>query len=361
MEFSYLIIVWYGKYKRDLPWRRTSDPYLIWVSEVILQQTRVEQGLAYYERFTERFPDVGSLAEAGEDEVMKLWQGLGYYSRARHMHQAAKSIYDERRGQFPASYNELLKMKGIGEYSAGAISSIAYGEPQPVIDGNVMRVMARYTGITIPVNTAAGIKSIRVMLETLIDKEQPGVFNQALMELGALVCKPKQPLCHLCPLTLECHAFLHNKTTELPVLKKSTAFKTRYLHYLFIISNQNSRKYTWIKKRLGNDIWKNLYDFPLIESDHEMTDDDLYLSGEFQSMMAATDFHLLFSENRMKHLLSHQELIVRFFIIKVNDFKQEDCQKIILGDLRNYPVPRLIENFLKKVHDRPGIFSENPD
>jgi A/G-specific adenine glycosylase len=357
MRFSYLIIEWYKKYRRDLPWRHTSDPYKIWVSEVILQQTRVEQGLAYYERFTGRFPDVGALAKAEEEEVIKTWQGLGYYSRARHMHQAARMIVNDNRSEFPATYNDLLKLKGIGDYSASAISSIAFGEPNPVIDGNVMRVMARFSGIEEPVNTLSGKKIIKEILSRFIDRENPGDFNQAMMELGALVCKPRQPNCQQCPVSQECFAFRHQKTGVLPVLKKIKALKTRYFHYLFIINTKNGQKYTWIKKRTEDDIWKNLYDFPLIEAERELSEGELMKSDQMKQMIHDSPNSILSEGLRFRHLLSHQELLVRFFILDVDNFYHKEYQKVKIIDIHNYPVPRLIEKYLKKIEIRPGIFS----
>ncbi|MCU0371008.1 MAG: A/G-specific adenine glycosylase, partial [Bacteroidales bacterium] len=265
-DFSHLIICWYEANKRDLPWRHTTDPYRIWVSEIILQQTRVGQGLSYYQRFIDRYPDVGSLAMAEEEDVMKLWQGLGYYSRARNMHQAAQIIAGSNQAGFPASYAELKKIKGVGDYTASAVSSIAYGEPQPVVDGNVLRVMARYAGIREPVNTTTAKKKVREILAGMIDPLKPGIFNQAVMELGAVICKPRQPLCGQCPVIQDCYAFRNKLTAELPVIKKVKDLSLRYFNYLVILNRQGKYNYTWLKKRTGNDIWKNLYDFPLIET-----------------------------------------------------------------------------------------------
>jgi A/G-specific adenine glycosylase len=236
MDFSNGIIQWYEMNKRDLPWRHTTDPYRIWVSEVILQQTRVEQGLAYYHRFVERFPDIEALSNAEEDEVLKMWQGLGYYSRARNMHRSAKIIHHENQAKFPGSYEEIRRMHGVGDYSASAIASIVYGEPCPVVDGNVMRVISRYSGIKEPVNNPAGKKKVKDILAGLIDPAQPGDFNQAVMELGALVCKPKQPLCLECPLRKNCFAFKNKMTAELPFREVKKPSRIRFFHYLVIMS-----------------------------------------------------------------------------------------------------------------------------
>jgi A/G-specific adenine glycosylase len=361
MGFSHLIMQWYGENKRDLPWRHTNDPYRIWVSEVILQQTRVEQGLAYYHRFVERFPDVESLARAEEEEVMKLWQGLGYYSRARNMHYSARALYRENQSRFPASYDEIRRMRGVGDYSASAISSIAYGEVQPVVDGNVLRVVARFVGIYEPVNTPAVRKKVREILEKLIDTDQPGIFNQAIMELGALVCKPKQPLCLHCPVGQDCFAYRNELTRDLPVLTKARPLKIRYFHYLVIISNQEKEHFIWLRKRTGEDIWKNLYDFPLVEAESELSPEDLENNQQWKDISGSYNLTISPVVETARHLLSHRELRVKFILITSNDFNHPEYLKVKLAELHKYPIPRLIENYLKKVASRPGIFFKFPD
>lgn len=361
MDFSRLLIAWYDFHRRDLPWRETHDPYRIWVSEVILQQTRVNQGLDYYDRFIGRFPDVASLASAGEDEVMKAWQGLGYYSRARHLHQAARTIMLKLNGEFPNHWDDIRQLKGIGEYTAAAIASIAFGEPRPVVDGNVKRVVARYCGIREPVNTAAGINRVKSFLSEVMDSRQPGTFNQALMELGALVCIPKQPLCHQCPVRMDCAAFRENMTATLPMPRKKDPPKHRYLHYLAIISSENGSSYLWLKKRLEKDIWQNLYDFPLIEADRELTLEELreckHWQEIFRNRPAAVDPHI----EKTRHLLTHRILNVQFFTVYADTFSHDGFIKMGVEDLHNYPVPRVIEKYLKKFIFRPGIFREKPD
>jgi A/G-specific adenine glycosylase len=361
MGFRHFIIQWYERSKRDLPWRQTSDPYRIWLSEVILQQTRVDQGLEYYQRFIERFPDVDALAMAQEEEVMKLWQGLGYYTRARNLHQAARSIVHDHGAVFPVNYDDIRRLKGVGDYSAGAIASIAYNQPHPVIDGNVLRVVARYQGITEPVNTANGKKQVRAFLEQQLDPGQPGIFNQAVMELGALVCKPARPLCEQCPLSEECAAFTKGLTSELPIIKKTVRIAKRYFHYLVIYSRKNRDLSVWIRKREGNDIWKNLYDFPMIETEDVTSEEQLMKLGNWKNLSGKYHLTIEQSISFPKYLLSHRELITRFLIIRSDEYFSKDFKQIQLSDIHNYPVPRLIENFLKKVAERPGIFFKIPD
>jgi A/G-specific adenine glycosylase len=352
---------WYERYKRDLPWRHTNDPYRIWVSEIILQQTRVEQGLAYYHRFVDRFPDIETLARAEEEEVMKVWQGLGYYSRARNMHHSAKAICKDHQSVFPASYEEIRRLKGIGDYSASAISSIVFGEVHPVIDGNVMRVVARYAGITQPVNSVNGKAKIKDFLLQQIDPEHPGIFNQAVMELGALVCKPKQPLCDRCPLNKDCYALSHGLTDELPVTNKSKPLTVRFFNYLVIFSNKGDDFFIWIRKRTDDDIWKNLYDFPLIEVEAEIPRDELENSEAWKHIAGQHQFLIRQVIDNPKYLLTHRELRVKFFIIESEGYYHPGFIKIRFSDFHNYPVSRLIDNFFKKIASRPGIFSNFPD
>jgi A/G-specific adenine glycosylase len=361
MDFSKIIIEWYGMNKRDLPWRHTIDPYRIWVSEIILQQTRVEQGLAYYQRFVGRFPDIESLSNAEEEEVMKIWQGLGYYSRARNMHRSARTIHRENHAKFPASYDEIKRMHGVGDYSASAIASIAYGEPCPVVDGNVLRVISRYAGIMEPVNTTAGKKKVKEILNSLIDPLKPGDFNQAIMELGALVCKPKQPLCHECPIRKDCYANQNKLTTKLPILNKPKPSKIRFLNYLVIMSRDKDHNYIWLRKRTGDDIWKNLYDFPLIESETELSSEDIAAGTQFGEIMGTNGYFITSFTEKVSHKLTHLDLVVKFIHLVSENYYHPDYLKVSEIDLQKYPVPKLIENILKKVAIRPGIFFNFPD
>jgi A/G-specific adenine glycosylase len=361
MDFAHLIISWYQKNKRDLPWRHTRDPYLIWVSEVILQQTRVEQGLAYYKRFVERFPDVETLAGAGEEEVIKTWQGLGYYTRARNMHHAAMTLCNENKAEFPKTYEEIIKLRGIGDYSASAISSMAFGAPHPVVDGNVLRVVARYEGILEPVNTSAGHRRIKNILLKTIDPQQPGVFNQAVMELGALVCKPKQPLCDLCPIRSDCFARLNQMTAELPRLTRAKPAKVRFFNYLVILSREKENGFIWLRKRTGDDIWKNMYDFPLVEADEDLSLNALENTRPWQNIAGKHEMIINPVIETARHILSHRELRVKFFFVNSDDYDHPEYIKVALEDTHKYPVSRLIEKILKKVAIRPGIFFKFPD
>lgn len=253
-SFGVRIMEWYKENGRDLPWRNTKDPYRIWVSEIILQQTRVAQGYDYYCRFIRRFPDVNSLAEAGEDEVMKYWQGLGYYSRARNLHAAAREIAGK--GYFPDTYEEVRRLKGVGDYTAAAICSFAFGLPCAVVDGNVYRVLSRWMGIDMPVDSVKGKNYFRELAEELLVKEDPALYNQAIMDFGALQCTPSSPSCMFCPLSDSCVALQKGWVDRLPVKQHKTKVSERFFTYLFIISGD----FTFIHKRTGDDIWKNLYE-----------------------------------------------------------------------------------------------------
>ena len=278
MDISGKIIEWYKVNRRALPWRETNDPYKIWVSEIILQQTRVLQGLDYYRRFTEAFPDIQSLASASIDQVMRLWQGLGYYSRAVYLHQAAQHIMEEHAGTVPGSYRELLKIKGIGEYTAAAIASIAFQEPVPLIDGNVFRVIARLFNISYEKGTAEARKAAREIAGEILDPSCPGLHNQAMMEFGALQCIIKNPDCGKCILHEGCRACLYGKVNLLPVKRKREARLQRYFNYLVVRSGDS----ILMRKRNGKDIWQYLYDFPLIETSSLEDPADIIASEEWK-------------------------------------------------------------------------------
>jgi A/G-specific adenine glycosylase len=352
---------WYEDNKRDLPWRNTDDPYLIWVSEVILQQTRVEQGLPYYQRFTERFPDLGSLAAAGEDEVMKIWQGLGYYSRAINMLRSARMICQDRHSEFPASYDEIMQLNGVGDYSASAISSIAYGESRPAVDGNVLRVVARHEGILEPVRTTAGRNKVKEILAGYIDKEQPGIFNQAMMELGAIVCRPKQPLCPVCPVSETCYALRKGVISDLPKSSKPGRSKVSFFNYLVIFSKERNENYIWLKKRTDDDIWKHLYDFFLIETEHECSTDELKTLEEWKMIAGKYGLKTGPAVVKIRHMLTHRELRLKFIPVSSDNFDHHGYLKVSINEIHKYPIPRPVENFLKKVALRPGIFFNFPD
>ena len=318
MIFTKTILEWYGSNFRDLPWRKTSDPYLIWISEVIMQQTRIGQGLGYYNRFTGRFPSIRELARADEEDVLKTWQGLGYYSRARNLHITAKAILEKYNGIFPDRYEELIKLKGIGEYTAAAIASIAFNHPFPVVDGNVLRFFSRYFGIHLPIDSLPGRKKIREKMLLLIDKKRPGIFNQAIMEFGALQCKPANPDCGKCPLNKKCLAFLEGNVGRLPVKSKAKKPKTRYFHYFVILrKKEKGKNFLYLRKREEKDIWKNLYDFPMIETIVEISEERLFSSSEWMKLIGDGKFRLTDQSHQYKHILTHQVIFAKFYIIQL--------------------------------------------
>lgn len=319
---------------RELPWRETKDPYKIWLSEIILQQTRVDQGLAYYEKFVAHFPEIKSLADADEQLVLNLWQGLGYYSRARNLHFAAKQVMNEFEGDFPSTYIDILKLKGVGKYTAAAISSFAFDEPQGVVDGNVYRVLSRVFDIDEPIDSSKGQKTFQLLANELISKQNPGEHNQAIMELGALVCTPSNPNCHSCPVQNMCLAKGNNTITERPVKSKKTKVTDRFFHYLVV---QNGTE-LFIEKRTDG-IWKNMYQFPLIETKSKD------LPGELENIK-------VHHEHSAKHILSHQRIHATFYRLSElpNQFDQNELIKISLKELEDYPIPRLIDRYLEDVN-----------
>jgi A/G-specific adenine glycosylase len=349
MTFSRKIIGWYKREHRVLPWRETKDPYCIWLSEIILQQTRVEQGLGYYDRFVKKFPDVFTLAKADEQEVLKTWQGLGYYSRACNLLVTAKIIVKKFKGVFPGNYSEIISLKGIGPYTAAAIMSIAFNKPYPVVDGNVLRVISRFLAIDKPIKDLATTKEINIFLESVIDKKQPGNFNQAMMELGALICKPKNPDCGSCPLAFGCKAFKKGKTNMFPVKGHKTVVLPRYLYYLVIHSEFRNKPYIYINKRSDNDIWKNLYDFPWIEVQKPKTLKQLQCLADWKKLFINDQPEILSFGTLITHKLSHRELFVRFIEmeIKTQLSLNSGLIRILPSEIKQYPVPRLIEKYLE--------------
>lgn len=342
MSFSNVLIYWYLQNERDLPWRKTKNPYLIWLSEIMLQQTRVAQGLSYFMKFKETFPTVFDLAKADEQTVLKMWQGLGYYSRARNLHFTAKYISEELNGEFPSTYNEIKKLKGIGDYTASAISSICFNEAAAVVDGNVYRVLSRYFGIKTAINSSAGIKEFKSLAQTLIDETQPGTFNQAIMDFGALHCKPQNPLCETCPFVNSCVAFEQNLTKELPVKEKKLKVRNRYFNYLVIITND---KKTILSERKNKGIWQGLYQFPLIESSENIDEKAIVLSEKFQNLFLSETTISLFNDQEIVHKLSHQHLYTKFWIVKVASLKEAIIK---WKEVKKFPVPVLIANFLNE-------------
>ncbi len=340
MDFSKNIIIWYEENKRDLPWRKSKNPYHIWLSEIMLQQTQVSQGLPYFLKFIENFPTIFDLANADEDYILKLWQGLGYYSRARNLHFTAKYISTELNGEFPNKYNELIKLKGVGDYTASAIASICFNEPNAVVDGNVYRVLARYFGIKTAINSSEGIKEFKKLAQKLLDKTQSGVYNQAIMDFGAMHCKPKNPLCEDCFFTKNCVAFNTNSVSELPFKEKKNKVRNRYFNYLFVITSDEE---TILNQRVGKGIWQNLYEFPLIETKKPINKQQLADLKEFKNLFPEKIIISLFNDNDIIHKLSHQHLHTKFWIVKTSKVAVPTIQ---IKDLEKFAVPVLIENFL---------------
>lgn len=343
MIFSNVLIQWYLQNKRDLPWRHTTNPYPIWLSEIMLQQTRVAQGTPYFLSFTTAFPTVFDLAKANEEQVLKLWQGLGYYSRARNLHKTAQYIADELSGVFPGSYNELLKLKGVGEYTAAAIASFSYNEVVPVVDGNVFRVLSRYFDVETDIAQASAKKEFTALAYELMPKDNPAIFNQAIMEFGALQCVPKNPNCGICIFNESCAALQKKKVDQLPVKLKKLKVRKRYFNYLVATDDNES---TLIQKRTDKGIWHNLYEFPLLETEKEQDFDfvaervqnDYFKGNAIASMLE-------YNEKSIIHKLSHQHLHIKFWKVAV---KGTIKNGIDIETLRTYPFPIVIHNFIEK-------------
>ena len=352
MEIKKKIREWYLLNKRHLPWRETKDPYRIWISEIILQQTRVIQGMDYYKRFLERFPSLEILAGSDEQVVLKAWEGLGYYSRARNLHEAAKDIFHNMSGVFPGSYTGLMKLKGVGPYTAAAVSSIAFSEPRAVIDGNVHRVLSRLYGIEEPPTGYQPSSSILREAEKLLDREDPGTHNQALMELGALVCTPVRPNCMVCPVKEHCIAFIQNRTDELPLRSRPAKKRIRYFHYL-LIRNENT---IWLRKRNEKDIWKGLYEFPVIETADAVSTDLIIGSSDWSSILGVKGIRPVHVSEMPRHLLSHQEIRATFYHLPEDPrFTLSGYVRVKLTNLERYPVPRLIASYIDKLNEsQPG-------
>lgn len=335
MDFAIQIIDWYHKNKRDLPWRDTSNPYFIWLSEIILQQTQVKQGMPYYLKFIDHYPSVEKLANASEQEVLNDWQGLGYYSRARNLHAAAKQVMSEFNGVFPPSYKEILSLKGVGDYTASAISSFAFNEKQAVLDGNVFRVLSRYFDIDEDVSNARVQKEFKAIALELLPDNDVDSYNQGIMELGAIVCTKHQTKCNECPVKNACMARKNNTVSLRPVKLKKIKQKKRYFNYICVDDGEN----TVMQKRTKKDIWQNMFEFPLIESK------DGFEEISKVNEMAGSYGDELSLENQIeqKHQLSHQTIYARLFYYKSKKIKQE---KVAWKDLDEIPVSRLIDKMI---------------
>ncbi len=342
VHFHRQLLQWYDSNHRILPWRETADPYKIWISEIILQQTRVAQGYAYYLRFIDRFPDVASLAAAPEDDVLLLWQGLGYYSRARNLHKAAQQIIERHNGVFPHKYEDVRALQGIGDYTAAAICSFAYNQPYAVLDGNVYRVLARLFDEETPMDTTQGKKVFKKLAEEALNCAEPAHHNQAIMEFGALYCTPTNPDCEHCPVQVHCEAYAHNTVSLLPVRKPIAPLKDRYLNYIIYLSADGQ---TLIHRREKQDIWKHLYEFPLYESEHLFTRHELtpYLPQGA----------VVWVEKDFTHILSHQRLHARFFFVRCESLPQlTDYRCVDWDDLQDYAFSRLTLNALSAIEQK---------
>ena len=342
-SFSKVLRMWYLVNRRELPWRDTRDPYFIWLSEIILQQTRISQGLDYYEKFTSRFHDVFTLARADEEEVLKLWQGLGYYSRARNLHFTAKQLVGECDGSFPRSYHELRKLKGVGDYTASAIASIAFDLPHATVDGNVYRVLSRYFGIDTPINESKGIKEFKELAQALLDTEDPGTHNQALMEFGATLCTPKKPGCDQCPLKDSCQALSQGKVGDLPVKLKKTKIKKR--HFNFVVLDQG-RKNTKLLKRKDRDIWMHLYQFPMIETSGIVEDFGAIEHWVREDFQLKKNYSIQkFNERPVAHKLTHQHIYCDFWILRTDESLSGTVE---WEELEHRALPVVLQNFVDK-------------
>ncbi|MEZ4800010.1 MAG: A/G-specific adenine glycosylase [Flavobacteriales bacterium] len=347
MNFGKEIIRWYLANKRDLPWRETRDPYRIWLSEVILQQTRVDQGMAYYHKFVKNYPTVQDLAQSSENQVLKDWQGLGYYSRARNLHFAAKQVVNDYKGNFPENAAEISKLKGVGPYTAAAIASFAFDECAPVIDGNVMRVLSRYFGITEAVDSKEGQNLLKRLAEENISRKEPATYNQAIMEFGALQCVPKNPDCSACPLSKSCVALQQNMVGELPWKSKKTKVQTVHIYYGVFEKGQE----VLFRRRKGLGIWEGLYDFPAVESQEALTAEEA-LRSIFQKNKKIEAIEVGTFTPEMKHILSHRKLMISFIRIKVMNkwnIEGEEGRWVKKSDIHELGIPRAIERYLQEI------------
>lgn len=339
-DFHLLIADWYRLNKRDLPWRNTKNPYFIWLSEVIMQQTRVDQGTNYYLKFTSNYPTIKKLAAANEQEILNDWQGLGYYSRARNLHAAAKFIMNELNGEFPVDFNSIQELKGVGPYTAAAIASFAYDEKVAVVDGNVYRVLSRIFNIDLPIDSTQGKKTFQELADSLIPDNYPGEFNQAIMEFGALHCTPTQPKCDTCPFEAKCESRAHNTINQRPVKSKKIAIRKRYFYYSIYSDNRS----IVVQKRENKDIWQHLFEFPLVESSEKLT------KKELLNQIEDHGFTIQKISPEFKHILSHQHIFAQF--IHFNGIPEQlKKNSIPISELESHPLPRLIDRYLEGIEN----------
>jgi len=344
--FTKTLLGWYGQNNRPLPWKGEKNPYYIWLSEIILQQTRVAQGWSYFEKFRSNYPTIFDLAKAPEDEVMKLWQGLGYYSRARNLHYTAQYIVNHYEGQFPDTYDTILSLKGIGPYTAAAIASFGFNLPYAVVDGNVYRVLSRFFGIRSPIDSTTGKKEFSRLAEELLEKNNPGKYNQAIMDFGAVQCTPANPNCDNCPMKIQCTAFQEGQVTGLPVKSKKIKRKSRYFN--FLVCRRSGT--LLLHKRTKQDIWKNLYAFPVIESANLIDQDHLVLNEEFQKLINNRSFQIKNISKPFQQLLTHQKIIAVFWEIELNSdlmLNEPAFYEVNQKNINNFALPKIIDWYLK--------------
>lgn len=356
MRFSARLLQWYASHARPLPWRQTKDPYIVWITEIILQQTRVDQGMSYFYRFVEAFPDVQSLAAAPLEKVLRLWQGLGYYSRARNLHAAARQVVEDLDGSLPQSSQGWLKIKGVGPYTAAAIASIAFNEPVPAVDGNVYRVLARLFAIDQRTDTAKGKKVFEEVASELIDQQDPGGFIQAMMDFGATICKPAAPLCHECLFNRECIAFKRKAVENFPLKKPRKTIRTRYFNYFFFFYEQpEGHVHFFVHQRHSNDIWKNLFELPLIETSCEIGPDDFSGQARWQEWFPGNEGYVLARAPwAVRHQLTHQTIMANFFSVRIQPAKAaafgSQYREVDLHAFENMPKSRLTLLFFQKMN-----------
>ncbi|MEO6251681.1 MAG: A/G-specific adenine glycosylase [Ferruginibacter sp.] len=342
--FTKKLLLWNKNHNnRPMPWKGEKDPYKIWLSEIILQQTRVEQGWNYYDRFISTFPTVEKLARAPEEKIFKLWEGLGYYTRCKNLIATAKFIAKEKQGKFPGTYNEILDLKGIGPYTAAAIASFAFNLPYAVVDGNVFRVLARFYGIDTAIDSTAGKKIFTALAEELVDKKEPGIYNQAIMDFGAVICKPKNPLCIQCPLQTKCSAFLQNKIHLLPVKLGKLIKKNRWFYYL-IVEHEGK---LYVRKRGAKDIWENLYEFILLEAPKLLTVENIKLTELFKDIVRKNKIEIRDVSEVYRQQLTHQTIHGRFIIMKAkNPLSLKVYKRVTYKQLTRLPFPKFITAYL---------------
>ena len=352
--FAIELVRWWEANKRDLPWKNTKDPYKIWISEIILQQTRVEQGKPYFDAFIRKFPNITTLANAKEDQVLKLWEGLGYYSRARNLHYTAKYVSDSLDGIFPSSYQDLINLKGVGPYTAAAIASFAYNLPHAVVDGNVIRLVSRILGISEPVDNPKVHKDINNFVSNSIEYTSPASFNQALMDFGSMVCKPNNPECKTCIFQSFCEANIKNLVSQIPIKSKKAPRKERYFHFIDLrINNEDT---TIIVQRSDTDIWKKLYELPMLETFDLRPLIELEFSNKLQEIFGINDlnFEISFSKRKLTQILTHQKIHGFFYEVKVNNKLEKINPPYYLvkrKKVSNFAFPKIINDYIRTAYN----------